>query len=79
MLRKLKEETELTATNIEKKGVMSHFYSQAHFITTFFRADVVDKKVKLNDEHRDYKWISKIEDDLHPYVKYMINESEIFT
>jgi len=33
---------------------------------------------KMNDEHRDYKWISEVKDDLHPYLKEMIKESEIF-
>ncbi len=79
VVRKLEEETGLTATKIEKKGVMSHFYPQTHTITTFFHVDVVDEKVILNDEHNDYKWISQIDDNLHPYVKYMINESGIFT
>ena len=77
--RKLEEETGLIATKIEKKGVMSHFYPQTHIITTFFRANVADEKIKMNDEHSNYKWISKIEDNLHPYVKHMIKESEIFT
>lgn len=77
--RKLKEETGLSARKIEKKGVMSHFWPKAHYVTTFFRVDVMDDKVKMNDEHRDYKWISKITDDLHPYLKQMIKEARIFT
>jgi len=77
-IRKLRDETGLTATTIEKKGTMSHLWPKAHYVTTFFRVDVKNDKVKMNDEHRDYKWISKITDDLHPYLKKMIKESNIF-
>lgn len=77
-IRKLGEETGLSATMIEKKGVMTHLWPQAHYISTFFRADVSDDKIKLNDEHREYKWVSKITDDLHPYLKQIIKEAHIF-
>jgi len=78
-IRKLSEETGLSAITIEKKGAMSHLWPKAHYVTTFFRADVSDDKVKMNDEHRDYKWISAITDDLHTYLKQMIKEAGIFT
>lgn len=78
-LRELREETGLKAVKLERKGVMGHFYPQAHYITTFFRVDVQDNQVVLNVEHREYKWISKLTDDLHHYVKQMIKEAEIFT
>ena len=78
VVRKLHEETGLKATNIGKSATMSHFYSNAHYVTTFFRVDVTDDKVKLNEQHRDYKWISSLETDLHPYVRQMIEELEIF-
>ena len=78
-IRKLMEETGLTALKIEKKGVMSHLWPQAHYVSTFFVADVADNRVKLNDEHRDYMWISKLSNDVHPFVKYMIKETESFT
>ena len=77
-LRKLYEETGLNARNIKKMGVMSHFWPQAHYISTFYRIDVNNDYIKLNDEHRDYKWISKITDDLHPYIKQMSMEANIF-
>jgi len=77
-IRELNEETGLTALKLEKKGVMSQIWSQGHFVTTFFRVNVMEDRVKLNDEHRDYKWISEITDDLHPYLIQMIREAEIF-
>lgn len=77
-IRKLKEETGLSATTIDRRGVMSHLWPKAHYISTFFLANVIDDKVKLNNEHRDYKWISGINDGLHPYLKQMIKEAHIF-
>jgi len=77
-IRKLKDETGLTTNNLEKKGVMSHFWPKAHYVSTFFRADVTDYKVQLNNEHKDYKWISGITDELHPYLRQMIKEANIF-
>ena len=62
----------------ERKGVMGHLYPQVHYVTTFFRVDVMDDGVVLNEEHRDYKWISELTDDLHSYVKHMIREAGIF-
>jgi colanic acid biosynthesis protein WcaH len=76
--RELKEETGLGPEKIVEKGVMSHFWSDVHFITIFFRADVGSDKVELNDEHSDFKWVSSISEDLHPYMKHMIKESGIF-
>lgn len=77
-IRELSEETGLTASKLDKKGVMDHFWPRGHFVTTFFRANVADDRVKLNDEHRGYKWISETTETLHPYMIQMIEEAEIF-
>jgi len=77
-IRELNEETGLNPIKLVKKGVMGHFWSQSHFVTTFFYATVMEDRIKLNEEHRDYKWISETTDDLHPYIKYMIDEAGIF-
>ena len=47
-------------------------------ITIFHRVDVANDDVEMNDEHRDYKWISEVTEDLHPCLKEMIKKSEIF-
>lgn len=78
VLRKLHDETGLKAMRLEKKGVMTHFYPTVHYVTVFFRVDVEDDKVVLNEEHRAFRWISELEDSLHPYVKQMITEARIF-
>jgi colanic acid biosynthesis protein WcaH len=77
-LRELEEETGLSAVGLEKKGVMCHLWPKSHFVTTFFRIDVADDNVRLNSEHSAYRWVDKITDDLHPFVRQMIEESEIF-
>jgi len=76
--RKLKEETGLSAIKIERKGAMSHLWPQTHCVSNFFRIDAANDNVKMNNEHRECRWISKIPNDLHPYLKQMIRESEIF-
>ena len=76
--RELVEETGLSPHNIEKIGVMSHIWPEVHFVTCFFRVDVDDDAVVLNDEHSDFRWISSVNDELHPYLIHMIRESKIF-
>lgn len=76
--RELMEETGLSPYKIEKIGVMSHIWPEVHFVTSFFRVDVEDDAVVLNDEHSDFRWVSSVNDELHPYLIQMINESKIF-
>ena len=77
-LRELEEETGLTVVGFEKKGVMCHLWPKVHYVSTFFRVDVADDNVRLNNEHSAHMWVDKITDDLHPFVRQMIEESEIF-
>jgi colanic acid biosynthesis protein WcaH len=76
--RELREETGLIADKLELKGVMSHFYEHIHYVTVFYKASVSSDSVVLNPEHRDYKWISHLSIDLHPYARQMIMYSRIF-
>lgn len=77
--RKLLEETGLRAVKSGKRGTICQLYPEAQYVTTFFHVEATEGNVRLNDEHRDYRWISNIETDLHPYVEQMIEELEIFT
>jgi colanic acid biosynthesis protein WcaH len=77
--RVLKEKTGLTPLKIRRKGIMSHIWPNSHHIAIFYRVDVSEDEVKINEEHRAFKWISKVTDELHPYLKGMIQESEIFS
>ena len=35
-------------------------------------------KVKLDKQHRDYRWINTMEEGLHPYLAEMIKNSGLF-
>lgn len=76
--RELAEETGLVAERLEVRGVMCHFWPGAQFVTAFLRADVSNEEVRLNSEHSEHVWIRSCRDDLHPYVRHMIERSEIF-
>ena len=79
VLRVLQEETGLQPTKIEKKGVMEHIWPLPHSITVFYKINSSYDNVVMNYEHCDYKWVSKINDKLHPYLKHMITVSQIFS
>ncbi len=78
MLRELEEETGLTPVSFEAKGSMCHFWSDAHYVTTFFMVDVAGDVVRMDDEHDDYIWVSKLPDDVHPLVEEMAERAGIF-
>jgi len=76
--RVLPEETGLQPTKITQVSAMSHIWPEAHTVTTYFRVEVDSDQVKLDEQHRDYKWIDQIEGGLHPYIVEMIENSGIF-
>ena len=73
----LHEETGLQPTSITQISTMSHVWPEAHTVTTIHRVET--DKVKPDEQHRDHRWINKMEDDLHPYIKEMIKNSRLFT
>ena len=76
--RTLIEETGLTAIRIEQKGTMSQIFDELQSITTFYFVEVNNDTVVMNDEHSEFTWISEIDDETHPYLKEMIETSNIF-
>ena len=76
--RVLYEETGLTPNSITQCGAMSHIWPEIQTITVFHRIEVESDHIQLNDEHSDIKWIEEIDPELHPYLIYMIKESNIF-
>jgi hypothetical protein len=56
---------------------MSHIWPETHTVTTYFRVAVDTDKVKPDQQHRDHRWINKTEDDLHPYIKEMMEKANI--
>lgn len=78
VLRELEEETGLTPVGLEAKGSMCHFWSDAHYVTSFFRVDVAGDVVRMDDEHDEYMWVSELPDDIHPLVREMADRAGIF-
>jgi len=76
--RVLHEETGLQPTNITQISTMSHMWPEAHTVTTYYKVEVNTDKVKLDEQHREYRWINKMEDGLHPYLVEMIENTDLF-
>jgi colanic acid biosynthesis protein WcaH len=76
--RVLREETGFTPIKVERKGVMAHIWPNAESITVFYKVDVDGENVVMNDEHRAFKWVNEIDENLNVYVKEMIRESGLF-
>jgi len=76
--RVLSEETGLRPTNITQVSTMSHMWPDVHAVTTYYKVEVNTDEVKLDEQHRDYRWINNMEDGLHPYLVEMIETADIF-
>jgi len=76
--RILSMETGLQPTSITQVSTMSHIWPELHAITTYYKVDVDTDKVKPDQQHRDHRWINRMEDELHPYIKEMIETANIF-
>ncbi len=76
--RVLHEETGLQPTNITQISTMSHMWPQVHTVTTYYGVEVNTDKVKPDEQHREYKWSNTMEDDLHPYLAEMIENTGLF-
>ena len=76
--RVLKKETGLAPDSFKQVGTMSHIWPEAQTITVFYKVNVSTDVPEMNIEHDEYKWIKEVDDDLHLYIVYMIDESGIF-
>jgi len=76
--RVLSMETGLQPTNITQISTMSHMWPEVHTVTTYYKVEADSDKVKLDEQHRDHRWINKMEDDLHPYLAEMIENTGLF-
>ena len=62
--REVSEETSMMVTSANLIGIHSSFFRQAHDMIRLFRSVFrckVAGKIKLSDEHTEYKWVSKKE------------------
>jgi len=64
--------------NIKQIATMSHFWPTVNTVTNYYKVKADSDKVKLDEQHRDYRWINTREDDLHPYIKEMIKNADLF-
>ena len=78
MERVLHEETGLQPTNVTQISTMSHMWPEAHTVTTYYKVEVNTGKVKLDEQHRECRWINKMEEGLHPYLVEMIENTGLF-
>jgi len=76
--RVLSMETGLQPINITQISTMSHIWPEVHTVTNYYKVEVNSDEVKLDEQHREYRWINKMEDDLHPYIKEMATNAKIF-
>jgi len=77
--RVLHKETGLTPNKITRTGVMEHIWPDTHTVTILHTVEAADDEVTMNDEHSDYKWLDSPPEDVHPLLRQMIHESNIFT
>ena len=75
MKREVLEETELRCNIIRQVGVINQIFPECHTISIYYLVESESVKVKLNEEHSDYKWVSKLPEDSHPYLKTMIKKA----
>jgi len=88
-LRKLKQETGLTG-KIEKKvgfydtifdkGPFPDLKTGIHTVNVVFLVSILEENPEINLDRtsEEYKWVDKIEEDYHPYIKQILKDSGIF-
>ena len=73
--REVKEETGLTVTQYKLINVYSRVFPQRHDITIAYHCRTEKQKITLNNEHTEYKLLSK-PDGLHPYITQTIEDTK---
>lgn len=77
--REVREETGLTCRIIRQVGVINHIFPECHTISIYFLVEAESSKVTLNEEHSAYRWVSRLPQGSHPYLKTMIEEAGLPT
>jgi ADP-ribose pyrophosphatase YjhB (NUDIX family) len=75
LFRKVQEETGLDVTARKLVNVYSRVFPERHDIAIVFLCKCKGRKVVLNDEHSEYKFVKKVPINLHPYILRVIEDS----
>lgn len=76
--RKVKEEIGIDIEIVKKLGVDETIFGTGpfgfgvHTINTFFFCKTINKNIKIDDHHSEYKLFDKIDESWHNYVKNAI-------
>jgi len=76
LYREVKEETGLEVIKSELVNVYSRIFDERHDITIAYYCKCKPDKIKLNNEHTEYKHFKKPPKNIHPYLKQVINDLE---
>jgi len=60
------------------EGDISHVPHAARSTHRNHQVEENTDKVKLDEQHREYRWINTMEDYLHPYLAEMIENTGLF-
>jgi len=77
--REVFEETGLECEIIRQVGVINLVFPECHTISIYYLVEAKNSNVKLNEEHSDYRWVSKLPEGSHRYLKTMIKEAGLLT
>ena len=63
-----------------EEGPFRDLKSGVHAISICFLATPIDKnpKIQINSTSSNYKWMDRIKEELHPYIKEILIDSKIF-
>ena len=73
--REVLEETGLKCRSIHQVGVINQIFPEVHTISIYYLVEAENSNVKLNDEHSDYRWVSKLPEGCHRYLKTMVKKA----
>jgi len=73
--REVLEETGLECKIIRQIGVINQIFPECHTISIYYLVESESLDVKLNEEHSDYKWVEKLPENSHPYLRTMIKNA----
>ncbi|MGV8142501.1 MAG: NUDIX domain-containing protein [Candidatus Pacearchaeota archaeon] len=86
--RKVFEETGLKVTikrqlgsyeAFDKKTSQEGVKSGTHTIATVFIGELEGiERIKLDKSHNNYKWVTAIDPNLHPYIRQILKDAKVF-